>query len=394
MTIRSAMLHFAVIVLVLSDLAIGQQIASPPASNSGAIASGEKFPWPSSINSSGTSQSSVAAVKGSLGIRAIQGTQGGPPIGSVPVEIELRHRGMLLDTIKAQLDEHGVLVLEDVPVAMGVQPIARVQYADLTYQVAGGLMDATHPTQQLDVACYEPTEEQPAWTIEMRHVMIAEAPEGVHVTEVLVVNNPADRTWIGAMSGVAKGASSATPDAMVRLPTAKRVTTAFALPADSKAVTLGEGFHNWCCSTLANGKLVNHLPLMPGSSKMIYTYVVPAREGRASVEVVAPAAVDHLMVLVPAAQTIESSAGLEQGSTETMGAVSVRTYMASNLAEGQQVRLTLAGLHSAKPVSVGGGAEHVAKIVLAVGGGLVLVLAVSMFALRKAKPVPHATGLV
>jgi hypothetical protein len=309
---------------------------------------------------------------GSLTIRAVQGTPGGPPIGAAGVEVRLYHRGALVDTIETRLDEHGVVVLEDLPLAMQVQPVARVAYKDLTYQQAGAVLDAADP-QVLEVVCYEPTEEAPPWTVRMWHVVLERSPEGLAVREVLVVDNPADRTWIGVPG-----------------PNGRRVTTSFGLHGEAADASLGRGFHGWCCTTLSEGRLINHLALMPQTTEFSFRYVVPpADDGAIVLDVTAPAPVDHLMVLVPAEIPVEYAAGLEFTGTQRLGSGTLQGYAASGLHRGQVASVSLAGLVGTEAASAGrtGG---LARIVAAAGGGLLLVLAVVVIFLRTSRPAAEA----
>lgn len=355
-------------IIVIAAATVSAQEAGPepaPSIEFNSPETGEKFPWPqSAVNSFSATQ----GVKGTLAIQAVQGTPGGPAIGAVEAEVELVHRGMTLNTIKIKLDEHGVAMIEDLPVSMGVQPIVRVFYDDLTYQVAGGWMDATHPQQKLEVICYESTENPPAWRVLMRHVMISPAPEGVQVTEVLVIENPDDVTWTGV-----KGSP------------AKKITTSFKLPEGATNVSLGRGFHEWCCSTLTNGVLMNHLPLMPQTTEMIFGYTLPARKGAAVLDITAPAAVQHTMILAPQSIKVDSTSGLTDNGLQSMGETSVRAYMASGLSAGEKVTITLAGLRSPASPTTASAAQSIARIIAIIGGGLILVAALAVIVYHSKK---------
>jgi hypothetical protein len=311
---------------------------------------------------------------GSLAIRAVQGTEGGPPIANVSVEVELYHRGMIVDTVKSELDEHGVVIIEDLPVAMGLQPVVRVLYNDVTYQQVGDLMDRMHPEQTLEIVCYELTTEEPPWRVRMRHVMIAAVAEGLHVTEVMAVENLSDRTWLGTPTRIADKDTSEE----------RSVTTQFALPDRAFAVTLGRGFHDWCCTTMAENRLKNHLPLMPGTTEMIYSYAVPSRRGTAALDMINPGAsggVDHLMVLVPATLETVSVSGLELVGTDMMGETPVRMYSATGVKGDDIAHIALTGLARHE----GAGAAVVAKAAAAIGGIVIVLFAAGMIFVRPAK---------
>jgi hypothetical protein len=320
---------------------------------------GNKFPMPAA------EQPRQQQTSGTLAIRARQGTPGAAAIGPVPVEIELYHRGNHINTIDAHLDEHGVALIEQIPIAMGLQPLIKIAYSGVTYQKVGDIMDPSRPHQMVEVICYELTEEAPPWSVNMRHVMVSLAPDGVEVTEVMVLNNPTQQTWIGKPRTEGKS-----------------ITTQFLLPPEAASVTLGRGFHEWCCSTLAKDRIENHLPLTPGATEMIYAYFLPARKGSITLDIATLAKVDHLMVIVPSSLQTASSTGLTPGGSESMGDTTVRMYTAATLAPGQPGRLVLTGLGGQEALAAG----TIAKIIAGVGGALVLLVGGFLIFARAPKP--------
>jgi hypothetical protein len=330
---------------------------------------GNKFPLPGDDLQEADAPASLPS-KGSLAIRAVQGTPGAEPIGRTKVTVQLYHSGMLLDTIETQLDEHGVVMLEDLPVDSAFQPVAQVEYAGVTYSVVGELMDAEHPQQKLDVPCYEVTEETPPWKVRIRHLIVTPIAAGLTVTEVMVLQSSGVRSWLG------------TPR-----PDGKRTTTVFTLPAGATEVTLGQGFHDWCCSTLEDGKLVNHLPLMPGTTLMRYSYRIPVTDGAAAIDITAPAEVESMIVLLPADMKVQTQE-LEPGTMPGMGDPNAQTYVASNLAAGAKANLKLAGLRTTEIVTASGDQSGAAKVIAIVGGALVLLIAAVVLFRRPKNPVP------
>lgn len=297
---------------------------------------------------------------GSIAVRAVQGTPGAPPVGAAAATVQLYHRGVLVETIAAPLDEHGVALVEGLPLDMDIQPVAQVVFHDLTYQQIGTVMDAEHPRQSLEVVCYEPTEELPAWSVSMWHVLIDRLPQGYAVTELLVVENPGVRSWVGAPGPVAPGPER----------DARRVTIAFPLPANATDVRLARGFHDWCCTTRSRESLLNHLPLMPQRTEYKFSYVLPAQPGE-SVEVGAraPAPVGQLMVILPADIHVSAAKGLNFTGKQDAGSAHLAAYMASGLLPGDVASVTLAS--AAAPAGEGHAAA--ARIAAAVGGGLLLL---------------------
>jgi hypothetical protein len=344
-------------------LAAGAWAQEPPDTG------GDKFPMPDAPPELGQA---AQAVKGSLAVRAVQGTPGGPPIGAAPVTIQLHHRGMLFDTVETKLDEHGVTVLEDLPVGMDLQPVVQVIYKDLTYQQVGETMNAANPQQSVDVVCYEPSDAAPDWAITMWHIMMDRRPPGLFVTEVVVVENPGNRTWTGTT-----GAGT------------RAVTTSFALHERARDVALGRGFHDWCCTTHTPGSLINHLPLMPQTTEFRFSYAIPAEDDGVDLDIVAAAPADHVLVAFPADITVRNVEGLTLSGTDMAGPRPVVAYRTSNLGRGQRLSLGLAGLGMPRALNGGaGGAAGFSKIAVVVGVGVLLLLGVVIVLARSGRSAP------
>ena len=218
------------------------------------------------------------------------------------------------------------------PVDQPVQPLVTITHAGADYSATGEVLDAEHPNQKVEVAVYESTEKAPAWSVKMRHVMVKSTPEAVQVTEMLAVDNPSDRAWLGNTDG--KGGHT---------------TFTIALPGGSKDVKLLSGSHD-CCTTSADGKVTNAMPIVPGSSQYAISYVIPASGGKAELSITAPAAVGHLMVFVPEDSTTVTANGLNSLGTMPMeNGQKMRCFMGMNLAAQQSVGVTISDLSKATP---------------------------------------------
>jgi hypothetical protein len=364
---------FSLLVCVLIGVAGAQALEPPESPESPATdQSGNKFPLP---ETSGDPAQEAPATTGRLAIQAKQGTPGGPAIAEAEVEVDLYHNKTVIKTIKTSLDEYGVVVIDDIPISQGVIPVVKVAHADVTYQEVGTMMDPTQPQQKIEVMVYEVTSTPPQWRIGIRQVMITHAPEGIKVTEVVVVDNPEKETWLG-----------------VPQDEGEPVTTAFSLPRGVEQVTLGTGFHDWCCTTLSDGLLTNHLPLMPHITEMNLSYVVPARDGSVDLSVSAPASIEQMIVIVPDDIGVDEFNGLELGGSSKIADTPIRYYTAKNLTAGQTVSVSLSNLSQAAPVAnsvpvrPGQEPQSLAKTVSLIGGGLLLLAAVVLVFI-KARPI-------
>jgi hypothetical protein len=264
----------------------------------------------------------------SIAIQAKQGTPSGPGIGVSPIEIDLIHQGLVIKTINAQLDEYGIAVIDDLPTDVQIQPIVRLAYAGVNYEKQGELIGPLRPQQTITLTYFELTSEPPDWTIPMRQIMLSYAPEGMKITEILVVMNPEKRTWLGLLN------SSNRPTSI-----------AVSLPERAKHVILQSGFTDWTTTSFKDGILRNHLPLKPHITEMSFSYIIPFGEYTYNLELVAPAPNAHMIVMLPDDISIASVNGMSLGGTRQIADTTVRYYTASDLSSGDLVQLSLSGLH-------------------------------------------------
>ncbi|CAG0961301.1 hypothetical protein PHYC_00741 [Phycisphaerales bacterium] len=304
--------------------------------------------------------------KGMLAIRAIQGTKGGPAVGGEEVEVIVFHREMPVKQIKGNLDDHGVLLVGDLPVGIGIRPLVRIKHAGVLYQDAAALMDAEKPGANLDITVYEVTETMPAWKVVMRHLVAEKAEGGMAVSETLVVENTSDQTWLGAP-----------PDAANR-----RATVTLDLPAGATDIQLVQGFHGWCCSAYAGTKLSIQMPFMPGKMTYKFAYFVPARDGVIDLRVAAPAPVGHAAFFVPDSGLKAEPTLVKEGGSEQMGAERVTMFQSDGIAAGESVGVVLTSLASVPVQAAAGGGM---SPIIWIGAGLLGVGVVAGLAMRIGK---------
>lgn len=305
----------------------------------------------------------TAGPKGTLAVRAIQGTKGGPTIGVADVEVELFHRNQSVRRMLARLDENGMVIVRDVPVGLPVRPVARLRHGANTYQDFGPQMDATHPSASMEVTVYEPTDDPPDWRIAQRVVMIAAIEDGVDVVEHAEVSCPGDRTWMGRPADDA----------------GRRATVVFDLPPGARDVRLEYGFHGWCCTSFRDGRLTVQMPLMPGKSPFKFSYRADAPAGAGEVRVAAPAPSDRVTFLIPDdAVAVTPGPGLTAAGVRPVAGTRVRAYEGA-APPGVPLALALHNMPSAstRAASAGvrraGWTEGSAPVLVMIGAGVVIV---------------------
>lgn len=313
--------------------------------------------------------------KGSLAIRATQGTAGGASPAHSDVEIDLIHRNQSIRHIEAQLDENAVVVVGDLPVGIGIRPIVTIHFAGVTYREIGPEMNADNPNRAMDVTVYEVTEEEPNWRVAMRHVVTSPSSQSVVVRETVVVENPGDRTWLGGEKDERDNRTS------VRL----------ILPEGVQNVSLDAGFHGWCCTRLDGNVLGVQMPLMPERVSYRFSYEVPVVGGQAHLQFAAPVLTSMLTVFVPENSAEMTPVGLTPGGMQATEFGAMRMFEGKAIAGGQSAGLTLSGLFAMDmpitPVnSDSPGSGSLMRIVAGVGLAALVVGAIVIVTMKKPKP--------
>lgn len=282
--------------------------------------------------------------RGSLAIRAVQGTAGAPQPTGNTVEVYFFHQNQPVHRVEATLDAMGLVMIGDLPVGMTLRPLVRIDHTGVVYQEAGPILDATHPSAAMEVVVYETTEREPAWRVATRQVVVAAGEGRVVVSESVFVENPADRTWLGHDLGDHES----------------RTTVRLLLPAEAGNIQLVNGFHGWCCTGFEGETLSVRMPLMPGRAVFEFSYEVSASaDGSATLALGALAPTDELAVIVPETGITAEAEGLSAGSVQISPQGPMRLYVGRSVGVEDRPRIRLAGLGT--PGLSGGFDPHVAS---------------------------------
>lgn len=296
---------------------------------------------------------------GSIAIKATQGTKdaAGPAGDAVRVDFYMQNK--IVSTQEGKLDDHGVTIIENVKLLGAVQPLVTVTHAGVPYRSLGGPMSADRADQMVRVTVFETTTEAPAWQVGMYHVMIERTDKGLMVNQVLVINTPGDRTWIGS----APGSSNApgTPGSVDA-----HATLVIPLPVNRTETYLGPGLQDESVK-IEDRQVVDHLPLSPGDIQLQLAYIIPVTAGEASLEIVAPAGVKQMVIFTPDDGSTITPTGVEAGKGMKMGPRSMRMFTAANMTAGGKVSLVFKGIPAA-PAAGSNAAPQAPKATSDAGG--------------------------
>ncbi len=303
---------------------------------------------------------------GTLRIHAQQKTADGPSLQGQKAIVHFYQGDKVIKHVDAVLDANGEATVGDIPLTRNaVQALVMVPYGNITYQAVSHIMNSAMTEAKVEVPVYETTRDIPEWKIAMRHLMISHTSAGVRVVDMLAVDNPSDRTWIGTNEHE------------------EGTTLILKLPPGAGNIEIGDGFTEHSLH-FHNGTIYNVAPMTPGMTHYSFGYTIPVKSGKVEIPINTPALTQQLIVFAPNdGSEIKANGLLEQGTRKTDGG-EMRMFSGVALMPGQPSGLTISGLANT-PAAVGGG-WSTAQVVAASALGVVLLGGIGFMLLKPVKP--------
>lgn len=257
-------------------------------------------------------------------LEAVQQTKGAKPIGAVPATLEFYIEDEKVgEAINFNFDESGKASVPAKAVPTGAVGYITVKYQDVEYHAISAVVDGSKAQTKVGIGIFEATDVKPDWQVAMQHVILSPESDGLHVMEMVSVENPTDKSWIG------------TPGS-----DGKRSTISFPVPPTSGDILPVQGFKDGYV-TLDGDLLVNQLPLTPGATQYRIGYTIPYKDAKAAMSFKTTSPVKHLMVFVPDDGTQTDVKGLQSLGQQEMNGKKLRAFMGMDLPTGAPIELTV-----------------------------------------------------
>jgi hypothetical protein len=259
--------------------------------------------------------------------QVINGTAGAnTALGGLPVRLYLFSGNTLKDTQRATTDAQGVFRFEAAPAGSGWIGVAVVEYGGVEYE--SGLLDLSVGTDfSADIPVYETTTDESSLAVERSHLIIEMGSGQLEVTEMIILSNVGDRTYIGSEEVIPDKLATA----RVPLPAGAVDVTFSSSEAASAMVRTGQGF-------------VDTRPIVPGQHEYVLSYALPCEGSTYNLvkPVVYPTTAMDLLVAAPGAE-VDAPALEELGTREASGASYVH-LSGQSLAAGSDIVIRFSGL--------------------------------------------------
>ena len=255
---------------------------------------------------------------------------------------------------------------------------AATTYQKGDYSAPGVSFSGSGETQQVTLEVYDSTTDESVIKATAKHYVVTPNNGQLEVTEILVLNNSSDRTYVGSRE--------ISPD--------QRVTSTYEPPAGAKEVNYGDGLMS-CCVVKDGAGFVDTMAINPGESQKIYTYKLPYDGTSLSFGTKILQPTDRVQFLVPSTGITASVSGLSNHGSQAIQGVAYQVFSGENLSPETTLQVDLQGLPEGPlaggPIALAGVAF---ATLAALGGGFYVVRRRSQpaeyqFAPASAAPAPR-----
>ncbi len=259
--------------------------------------------------------------------QVMNGTAGAAgTLQNLPVRLYLFSGNTLSDTKRATTDAQGAFRFEGVPTGNAWAAVATVEYAGVEYQ--SRMLDLSTGTDfNGDVTVYETTAGDSALKIDRSHLIVEMGIGQLEVTELVILNNAGDRTYVGAEEVVPNRMATA----RLALPTGATDVSFSTEELAGAMVRTGEGF-------------VDTRPVIPGQQQYVLSYALPCEGSTYNLTKPTIYQTTAIDVLVDAPGAEVSAAALERLGTRQAEGRAYEHLAGSALDKGADVTIRFTGL--------------------------------------------------
>ena len=291
------------------------------------------------------------------------GTRGFAVPGGLTVELT-RYEESGEDTqfkMNVPLNSNGEFVFTNVPDSIRAMYAPVVVYQGVKYRGEMVMLSPEQSQATSAITIYEPTNSDSLLRISYHHLLVKPGEGFVAFQEIMVVENPGDRTYIG---------NSKAANGSLR-------TLFFPLPTGAKQVSLTRGLMTCCVETTPDG-FFDTMEFLPGRKEFVFSYRLDAPNE--SLDFIRRASLPTAMFdVIPVDPTIQISGNGFQ--TALLEGTQLTRYSRTDLTESETISFTITGL-SGKPMNL----SYV--YLIAIAGFLLLAGGYVVFKTRRTPPSP------
>lgn len=244
----------------------------------------------------------LAEGEGVIEGQVVNATFGGGTVGEVRVVMRVYRDAEEHDPTAAVTDARGRFRFENLDVDSELTYLAQVSYAGVVYSSDPLRFESGGSSIVTRLTVYEDTTDDGAILIERAHLIVTVMASGLSVTELHVLSNSSDRTYVGRE--VEQG---------------RRATSEFILPEGAQDLTFEGGYEGGRFLPTSAG-FVDTEPLWPGRTSVVFRYSLGCEDAECTLARYVTRWTSVLNLLVPDSGVHVTSEDLTfDGKMETEG---------------------------------------------------------------------------
>ena len=355
-----------ILFLALTTSALAQQAAPTPAA-----------PTPNAAAPAAT-----PGVKGTINGTVTNGTKGGGSVAGLDIDLYIYQGQNQAGKLTTKSDKDGKYSFSGVATGPDYTYLVHTLYQGADYASDPVTFPTGSTDQTANLQLFDSTTSDSNITMSARHYLLDPEPSGLYVSEIAIISNSGDKTYIGSKD-VHQGLKE---------------TVRFSLPQGAQNVEYGGGLLGSRVFQ-DNGDLVDTWPLYPGDSQRIFRYQIPVNNGTATFSSKLSTNIGKVNVLIPDIGVGVSVSNLPNKSTQSIQDENYLLFSGDNLKAGTQLDFKLDHLSVAQAAASAGQATpgqpaqgQQGLLPLIAGSGVVILVLIAALVVMLVRSRRAATG--
>ncbi len=297
---------------------------------------------------------------GTIEGRLVNGTAGGGSVADVEVTLTAYFGQTERNKNTTKTDANGNFKFTGLDTNSSYSYEATTSYQKGDYSAPRVSFSGAAETKQVTLKVYDGSTDPNIVKTTAKHYLLSFGNGEVEVSEILVMRNDSDKTYIGSRE--------VGPD--------QRETSRYMPPSGARNLQYGDTLMS-CCIVKDGAGFVDTMAINPGEIQKIYSYRLPYSGTSLNFTSILQQDVEKVQFLVPGSNVRVDIPGLANHGTQTIQGTTYMVFSGDNLKANTDISARLDGLPVASPLGEG------PLALIAVGLGSLGALGVAFYTLRK-----------
>jgi len=207
--------------------------------------------------------------------------------------------------LKTTIDKNGYFSFKNIPLDTNTYYQPTVSYKGVRYTGKASVITSEKQTVKSNVKIYEPTKNDSLLFVSIHHFFIIPAKGFLSIEEILLIENPGNRTYIGSIP------TKSDPNKMLK----KFITINYKLPKNATDINLGSGLM-LCCAASEAGGFYDTMVIQPGKKQIVFSYRIKTPQKQISFTKQVTLPTQEFDVLLYGSNAVLTGTGLQEMQTQ------------------------------------------------------------------------------